>query len=100
MILAHSAGQEVQRQVADILFARATADGRLSASLGGLFPTGAGVTISPQTPLYFRPEEYGMSSTILARIDSVAKAGIKEGAYPGCQVVVLKEGKTMFDRSY
>lgn len=100
VILAHSAGQEVQRQVADILFARATADGRLSASLGGLFPTGAGVTISPQTPLYFRPEEYGMSSTILARIDSVAKAGIKEGAYPGCQVVVLKEGKTMFDRSY
>ena len=30
----------------------------------------------------------------------MAKAGIKEGAYPGCQVVVLKEGKTMFDRSY
>lgn len=51
VVLAHSTGQDVQRQVADILFARASADGRLSASLGGLFATGAGVTITPHTLL-------------------------------------------------
>lgn len=42
VILGHSHNSDVQRQVADILYAKATADGRLSASIGGLFPTGGG----------------------------------------------------------
>lgn len=100
VVLAHSAGHDVQQQVADVLFARASADGRLSASLGGLFPTGAGVTITPHTPTHFNPEEYGMSSIALRRIDSIAKRGIQEGAYPGCQIVILKDGKTMYDHAF
>ena len=100
VVLAHSTGQDVQRQVADILFARASADGRLSASLGGLFATGAGVTITPHTPPHFKPEEYGMSSVMLDRIDSIARMGIKAGAYPGCQIVVMKEGQILYDRCF
>ena len=34
VVLGHSPNEDVQRQVADVLFAKATADGRLSASLG------------------------------------------------------------------
>ena len=83
-----------------MLFAKASADGQLSASLGELFPTGAGVTITPKTPLHFVPEEYGLSSTHLKRIDSIALDGIRQGAYPGCQVVVLKNGHIMFDKSF
>ena len=58
VVLGHSYNVDVQRQVADVLFAKASADGQLSASLGELFPTGAGVTITPKTPLHFVPEEY------------------------------------------
>ena len=65
VVLGHSYNVDVQRQVADVLFAKASADGQLSASLGELFPTGAGVTITPKTPLHFVPEEYGLSSTCL-----------------------------------
>lgn len=55
VVLGHSYSSDVQRQVADVLFAKASADGQLSASLGELFPTGAGVTITPKTPwLSFR----------------------------------------------
>lgn len=100
IVLGHSHNADVQCQVADVLFAKATADGRLSASLGGLFRTGAGVTITPDTPLHFIPEEYGLSSGLLKRIDSIALAGIREGAYPGCQVVVLKDGHVMVDKSF
>ena len=46
------------------------------------------------------PEEYGLSSTHLKRIDSIALDGIRQGAYPGCQVVVLKNGHIMFDKSF
>ena len=100
VVLAHSYDDDVQKQVADVLFAKATADGRLSASLGGIFSAGSGVTITPQTPLHFIPEEYGLSSTILQRIDSIALDGIRQGAYPGCQIVVMKDGHLMVDKTF
>lgn len=100
VVLGHSHNSDVQRQTADILFAKATADGRLSASLGGLFPTGAGVTITPESPSHFIPEEYGLSSALLKKIDTIALDGIQQGAYPGCQVVVLKNGHIMFDKAF
>lgn len=100
VVLGHSTGSDVQQQVADVLFGKATADGRLSASLGGLFRTGQGVTITPQTPLHFIPEEYGLSSQLLQRIDTIALEGIARGAYPGCQVVVLKNGHVMVNKSF
>ncbi|MDD3040611.1 glycoside hydrolase family 3 N-terminal domain-containing protein [Bacteroides sp.] len=100
VVLAHSYDDDVQTQVANVLFAKATADGRLSASLGGLFRAGEGVTITPQTPSHFIPEEYGLSSSILQRIDSIALDGIHQGAYPGCQVVVMKDGHVMVDKAF
>ena len=100
VILGHSHNSDVQRQTADILFAKATADGRLSASIGGLFPTGAGVTITPETPLHFIPEEHGLSAALLKKIDTIALDGIQQGAYPGCQVVVLKNGHVMVDKAF
>lgn len=34
------------------------------------------------------------------RLDSVAKAGIRNGAYPGCQIVVMKDGKMVYDKCF
>ncbi len=100
VVAAHSPAGEVQQQVARVLFAKAKVDGRLSASIGGLFRVGEGVTLSSSTPVHIVPEEYGLSSAILARIDTIAREGISKGAYPGCQVVVLKDGKVMVDKSF
>lgn len=100
VVLAHANTDEVQQRVAEVLYAKAIADGRLSASIGGLFATGAGVIIAPGMPYRFRPEEFGVNSQVLARIDSIAKEGIAAGAYPGCQVVILKDGKTMYDKCF
>lgn len=36
----------------------------------------------------------------MARIDTIAREGIREGAYPGCQVVVLKDGKEMYNKAF
>lgn len=100
VVLAHSSNDDVQRQVAGILYADAVADGRLSASIGSLFAAGEGMTLSPQTKSHFIPEEHGLDSRFLARIDTIAREGIREGAYPGCQVVVLKDGKEMYNKAF
>ena len=38
------------------------------------------------------PEAVGMNSVTLQRIDSIAKDAIRNRAFPGCQVFVLKDG--------
>ncbi len=101
VVLGHSHLGDVQRRTADILFAKATADGRLSASVGDLFPTGTGVTVAPEKTASFPvPEEYGFSSSLLRAIDTIALDGIRQGAYPGCQVVVLRNGHTVVDKAF
>ena len=49
VILAHSSNEEVQRQVARIVYGSACSEGRLSASIGSRFAAGAGVTLTPQS---------------------------------------------------
>ncbi len=46
------------------------------------------------------PEEVGLNSEILSKIDSVAKDGIRRGAYPGCQIVILKNGYNIYDKAF
>jgi hypothetical protein len=33
-----------------------------------------------------------------SQIDSIVKDGIAKRAFPGCQVVVLRDGKTIYDK--
>ena len=41
-----------------------------------------------------------MNEKYEARLDSVAKAGIRQNAYPGCQIVALKDGKVVYDKCF
>ena len=34
------------------------------------------------------------------RLDSIAKLGIQQGAYPGCQIVAMKDGKAVYDKCF
>lgn len=101
IVLAHSNDVFVQGQVGNMLFGGATVDGRLASSIGGLFKAGTGIAVSPQTPHKFDPSDYGFNARMLNdSIEAIAREGIKEGAYPGCQIVVLKDGKTMYEKSF
>ncbi len=100
VVLAHSADADVQRHVGDLLFAAASADGRLPASIGSLFAEGAGVNLTTGMQPHLTAEDLGFSAERLLRIDSIAQAGIRGGAYPGCQVVVLKDGQVLVDKSF
>ena len=34
------------------------------------------------------------------QLDSIAKLGIEKGAYPGCQIVAMKDGKAVYDKCF
>lgn len=41
-----------------------------------------------------------IDSTDLARIDGIALEGIRMKAYPGCQIVVMKEGEVVYNKCF
>jgi len=101
VILGHSSQPDVQQLVASILFGKDSAQGKLSMSIGRLYASGEGCMIRPgMTSGTVIPEDHGMSSNALRHIDAIAREGIKSGAYPGCQVLVLKNGKAVYNKCF
>lgn len=101
VVLAHSAETDLQQYVADVLFAKKLASGRMSMSIGKLFPAGTGCMIEPgMKPGRTVPEDYGMKSYVLQSIDAVARKGLEAGAYPGCRVLVWKDGLPVYDKGF
>lgn len=100
IILAHTDADYMQRHVADLFLGNAYADGRLSVPLSGLFKAGDGLTVDPDSPRKYLPEDVGMSSSVLSHIDSIAEEGIRMGAYPGCHVMILREGLPVYNKCF
>lgn len=73
----------------------------MSMSIGKLFPAGTGCMIEPgMKPRKTVPEDYGMKSYVLQGIDAVARKGLEAGAYPGCRVLVWKDGLPVYDKGF
>jgi len=89
----------VQQTAADLLNGRFIARGRLPVTVCPSFVYGAGISpvrAMPETA----PANVGLNAARLNIIDSIANDGIKKHAFPGCVVLVAKDGKIVFDKSY
>ena len=64
------------------------------------FRTCEGLTSHKTRLGYASPEEVGMDSGTLEKIDAIATEGLKAGAYPGCQVYVAKEGYIIYEKAF
>lgn len=77
-------------------------EGKLPVSIDKRFSEGDGIKVIKNDRLaYTIPEETGINSELLSyKIDSIAMLGIEEKAYPGCQVLIAKDGKIIFHKCY
>ncbi|MBB3187852.1 serine hydrolase domain-containing protein [Microbacter margulisiae] len=57
-------------------------------------------TFNPDAPPIRSLHSVGMSATILARISAIARTGIRAHAYPGCQILVVKDGKMVYEKCF
>lgn len=100
VVMGHSGSVAVQHFVADVLMGREKATGRLSVEVKDYRMPGEGVVVDLKTTKVYRPEDYGMNADVLARIDEIALEGIKAKAYPGCQILILKDGAPVYDKCF
>ena len=90
-----------QLVVPQVLFGALPAGGKLPVTVSPGLPAGLGLTTPDLKRLrYATPESEGLDSKILAQIDNVALETVAYAAAPGCQVLVVKNGAVVFDKSY
>lgn len=84
-----------------LLFGAFSSKGKLPFELGK-YKIGDGLLLPSIGRLsYVLPEEVGIDSISLSqKMDSLVRIGLKEKAYPGCQMLLAKNGKVFYQRSY
>jgi len=86
---------------AQMIFGGVSAKGKLPVTASQKFPLFSG--ISTGMPIRFKytvPEDAGMDTRQLELIDSIVKKGISEKAFPGCEVLLAKDKKVFYYKSF
>jgi beta-N-acetylhexosaminidase len=102
LILAYQQNEHTESLAAQLVFGAIGAHGNLPVTINERYRAGYGLKSAGNLRLqYGLPESAGMSSQLLDRkIDSIAKLGLTEGAYPGCVVMAARKGIVVFSRTY
>jgi len=100
VVLGHSNDEVVQTYVADALVGKEIPKGRLSVEVEGFLKPGEGVTLGKEPAKVYRPQDYGMDADILGKIDEIVLEGMEAKAYPGCQVLIMKDGAPIYDKCF
>ncbi len=85
---------------AQLLFGGISASGRLPVSAGENFPAGTGISAKKIRLKYSIPKEFNIDEFRLKKVDSIIKLGIEKKAFPGCQILVVKDGIVFYHKSF
>ncbi|HSO89457.1 MAG TPA: glycoside hydrolase family 3 N-terminal domain-containing protein [Draconibacterium sp.] len=102
LIVAYQNTPLIQELAAQLIFGAFDASGKLPVTIDNRFKLKDGIEIKRNNILaYTIPEEMGIKSELLEKkIDSLAYLGITQKAYPGCQVLIAKNGNVIFHKTY
>ena len=88
-------------KAAQALYGVIGVNGVLPITVGDEYIRNMGVITDPVNELNAGiPEEVGMSSIALKKIDKIAQKAIQIGATPGCQIFVAKDGRVVYNKSF
>jgi beta-glucosidase-like glycosyl hydrolase/CubicO group peptidase (beta-lactamase class C family) len=85
---------------AQLIFGGIAAKGKLPVTASADFTFGKGISTASARFKYTLPEDIGIDAKKLYRIDSIALKGIKDKVYPGCQILVAKNGNVIYQKSF
>lgn len=101
LVHAHTPDALTHQLLPQILFGGIAANGELPLSVSEQLPEGKGEFVNAlERFAYTLPEEAGVDSNTLRAIESIAREAIDSGATPGCHVLIARNGKVIYDRSF
>lgn len=94
----HPAAESIAAQV---IFGAQGSNGELPVSSTELYEMGFGLKTKSLKRLgYGIPEEVGLDALKLQKIDDLVKEAIRSRATPGCQVLVARRGKVVYQKAF
>ena len=101
LIMAYQDSRYANWGAAQLIFGGIGANGKLPVSVSSTLKEGTGIEVKSLNRFkYTEPEEVGIHLKDLDKIDSIAMSGINEHAYPGCQVLVARKGKVIYNKTF
>lgn len=95
---------EAARASASVIVGKIPAQGKLPVTVNKHFKLGNGIEtfslVEQSTDELPIPEISFIENHYTRKIDSIATLGIKKKAYPGCQIVAMKDGKVIYNKNY
>lgn len=100
VLMAYEDTQFAREYAAQAIFGGNAISGKLPVTVQGLYKEGKGLSTEKSRLAYNLPEEVGIESSRLDRIEDIVKEGIEARGYPGCQILVAKDGVVIYDRAF
>ena len=99
IIIGYEDTQCAVNAVADVMMGKLNPIGKLPVAVSKKFKLGDGLSFEGM----LTPESLSVElidNEYIREIDSIALDGIKIGAYPGCQIFAMKDGKVIYDKCF
>ncbi|RXP63533.1 beta-N-acetylglucosaminidase [Lutibacter sp. HS1-25] len=101
LLVSYQNSKLAQEISAQMIFGAIETKGKLPVSVKNAYSEGHGLMSTSLSRLaYSIPEDVGMSSDKLKEIDSLAGIVVKEKMAPGLQILVAKDGKVIYNKSF
>jgi beta-glucosidase-like glycosyl hydrolase/CubicO group peptidase (beta-lactamase class C family) len=101
LLLSYQNSDLSQEISAQMIFGALETKGKLPVAIKNVFSEGHGLMSSSLKRLsYSIPEDVGLNSNKLKKIDSFANIVIKDKMAPGLQVLVARKGKVVYNKSF
>jgi beta-glucosidase-like glycosyl hydrolase/CubicO group peptidase (beta-lactamase class C family) len=100
LLISYQEDKAAQRMAAEAIFGGFDIRGKLPVSINDTIKQGFGLELKKKRLSFVIPEELGINSDSLLVIDSIIQSGIDAEAYPGCQVLIAKDGKVFYKKNF
>ncbi len=101
VVVSYQNSEIAQTVSAEVLFGAIESKGKLPVSINAEFKAGDGLNTSKSNRLGFAlPENVGMDSSKLAKIENFANYAISKKMTPGMQILVARKGKVVYQKSF
>lgn len=101
LIMAYQNNKFTHSSVAQIVFGALSSEGKLPVSINSNFKINEGIITQSIKILGFDvPENQGMDSKNLEKIDVIINSAIENKITPGAQIIIARKGKVIYNKSF
>lgn len=101
IICAYEDDPQMQEAAAQAIFGAIPIKGKLPVSVGLRYQAGEGIDMASSNILGFSlPEAVGINSVAFDRIDKIVASSISQKIFPGCNMLIAKNGRIAYTKAY